>query len=82
MTYCAVLRASPIYWICLRSYAPGTSHSRPSLRFFRDSLTQKGAAWELSEFVRVDNLADRRYVGSVIVGDTNGRYYGPAPSRI
>ncbi|SEJ19717.1 TonB-dependent receptor family protein [Frateuria terrea] len=31
--------------------------------------------------VRVDNLFDRRTVGSVIVNDGNGRYYEPAPGR-
>ncbi len=31
--------------------------------------------------VRVDNLFDRRYAGSVIVGERNGRYYEPAPGR-
>ncbi|MEI7036729.1 TonB-dependent receptor family protein [Fulvimonas yonginensis] len=30
---------------------------------------------------RVDNLFDRRIVGSVIVNDGNGRYYEPAPGR-
>ncbi|RZI58424.1 MAG: TonB-dependent receptor [Rubrivivax sp.] len=30
---------------------------------------------------RVDNAADRRYVGSVIVDDGNGRFYEPAPGR-
>ena len=35
----------------------------------------------LSAFLRVNNLADRDYVGSVIVGDTNGRYFEPAPGR-
>jgi iron complex outermembrane receptor protein len=37
------------------------------------------ASWR--EFVRVNNLFDRNYVGSVIVGDTNGRYFEPAPGR-
>ncbi len=32
-------------------------------------------------FVRVNNLFDRQYVGSVIVGDGNGRYYESAPGR-
>ena len=32
-------------------------------------------------FVRVDNIADRRYVGSVIVNEGNGRYFEPAPGR-
>ena len=31
--------------------------------------------------VRIDNLFDRRYAGSVIVGDRNGRYYEPAAGR-
>ena len=30
---------------------------------------------------RVDNVFDRRIVGSVIVNDGNGRYYEPAPGR-
>jgi iron complex outermembrane receptor protein len=33
----------------------------------------------LSAFVRLNNLLDRRYVGSVIVGDGNGRFFEPAP---
>ncbi len=32
-------------------------------------------------FVRVDNLLDRHYVGSVIVNDGNRRYYEPGPER-
>ena len=39
----------------------------------------QGARMLLS--ARVDNLADRRYIGSVIVNDGNGRYYEPAPGR-
>jgi iron complex outermembrane receptor protein len=31
--------------------------------------------------VRIDNLLDRRTIGSVIVNDGNGRYYEPAPGR-
>ncbi|WP_241672990.1 TonB-dependent receptor family protein [Lacisediminimonas profundi] len=32
-------------------------------------------------FARIDNLLDRRYAGSVIVNDGNGRFYEPAPGR-
>jgi len=32
-------------------------------------------------FARVDNLANRRYVGSVIVNEANGRFFEPAPMR-
>lgn len=38
-------------------------------------------AWQWSEFVRVDNLADRRYAGSVIVNEGNGRYFESAQGR-
>lgn len=38
-------------------------------------------AWELNAYARVDNLFDRHYAGSVIVNESNGRYYEPAPRR-
>ena len=37
--------------------------------------------WKLSEFVRVDNVTDHRYIGSVIVAEARGRYFEPAPGR-
>jgi iron complex outermembrane receptor protein len=37
--------------------------------------------WQFEEFVRVDNLTDRNYVGSVIVNESNTRYFEPAPGR-
>lgn len=37
--------------------------------------------WTLDVFGRVDNLFDRQYVGSVIVNESNKRYYEPAPGR-
>ncbi|MDF7658022.1 TonB-dependent receptor PqqU [Erwiniaceae bacterium L1_54_6] len=37
--------------------------------------------WTLDAFTRVDNLFDRNYIGSVIVNESNGRYYEPAPGR-
>jgi len=44
-------------------------------------FTQQLAGWQFEEFVRVDNLADREYVGSVIVNESNARYFEPAPDR-
>jgi iron complex outermembrane receptor protein len=38
-------------------------------------------AWELSSFARVDNLFDRRTIGSVIVNEGNSRFFEPAPGR-
>jgi len=37
--------------------------------------------WTLRAFARVDNLFDRKYVGSVIVNDGNGRFFESAPGR-
>jgi len=47
----------------------------------RAGLQQRGKGWRLSEFLRIDNVTDRNYVGSVIVADSNGRYYEPSPGR-
>lgn len=38
-----------------------------------------GVRW--NAWARVDNLLDRRYAGSVIVNEGNGRYYEPASGR-
>ena len=37
--------------------------------------------WELNAFARIDNLFDRRSIGSVIVNEGNARYFEPAPGR-
>ncbi len=37
--------------------------------------------WDLGALLRVDNLAGRRYAGSVIVNDGNSRFFEPAPGR-
>jgi len=37
--------------------------------------------WTVTGFARVDNLFDRRYAGSVIINETNGRFFEPAPGR-
>jgi iron complex outermembrane recepter protein len=42
---------------------------------------QRSGRWLLNQFLRVDNLGDKRYIGSVVVGDANGRFYEPAPTR-
>jgi iron complex outermembrane recepter protein len=35
----------------------------------------------LRGFVRVNNIFDRQYVSSVIINESNGRYFEPAPGR-
>jgi iron complex outermembrane receptor protein len=37
--------------------------------------------WRFDALARIDNLADKHVVGSVIVNESNGRYYEPAPGR-
>ncbi len=37
--------------------------------------------WEVNAFARIDNLFDRRTIGSVIVNEGNARYFEPAPGR-
>lgn len=44
-------------------------------------LEQLVGRWRLREFARVNNLFGKEYIGAVIVGDANGRYYAPAPTR-
>jgi len=47
----------------------------------RAGFEQETRHWRFSEFARLDNLADRAYVGSVIVNETNSRFFEPAPGR-
>lgn len=56
--------------------APG--YAIANLRF---ALDRDYGALSVGTFLRIDNLFDRQYVGSVIVGDSNGRYYESAPGR-
>lgn len=37
--------------------------------------------WTFRQFLRIDNLSDRRHAGSVIVNDGNGRFFEPGPGR-
>ena len=56
--------------------APGSSVVN-----LRVALAQKVGRWSLREFLRVDNVGDRGYVGSVIVNEGNSRFFEPAPGR-
>jgi iron complex outermembrane receptor protein len=47
----------------------------------RASLKQPLGHWTVREFVRVDNVTNRRYAGSVIVNEGNSRFFEPAPGR-
>jgi iron complex outermembrane receptor protein len=56
--------------------APG--HARIDLGLSRSVAFEAG---ELDVSLRIDNALNRALVGSVIVGDTNGRWFEPAPPR-
>ena len=47
----------------------------------RAGLAQTVGDWHFSQLLRIDNVADRRYAGSVIVNEANQRYFEPAPPR-
>ncbi|WP_212631264.1 TonB-dependent receptor [Pseudomonas sp. KB-10] len=60
-----------------------TAKAAPSYALFnwQARFEQKVGAMTVNQVLRIDNLLDREYVGSVIVGDGNGRYYEPGPER-
>ena len=47
----------------------------------RAVLRQTVSHWTFSEFLRVDNLFDRNYVGSLIVNQSSRQFYESAPGR-
>lgn len=48
---------------------------------WRAGFEQSSGGWRFKEFVRVENLTDKAYVGGVLVNDGNQRYFAPAPGR-
>lgn len=48
---------------------------------WRAAYTHTVGNWEVEPFARIDNLGDRKYIGSLIVNDARDRYYEPAPDR-
>jgi iron complex outermembrane receptor protein len=47
----------------------------------RAGFKQNFSNWRISEFLRVDNIFDKEYVGSIRVADLNENYFEPAPTR-
>ncbi|PIA69955.1 TonB-dependent receptor family protein [Pseudomonas sediminis] len=60
-----------------------TAKTAPSYALFNWQVRfeQQAGAMTFNQVLRIDNLLDREYIGSVIVGDSNGRYYEPGPER-
>jgi len=48
---------------------------------WRGGFNQQLSNWRFSEFVRVENITDKKYVGSIRVADGNERFYEVAPER-
>jgi iron complex outermembrane receptor protein len=47
----------------------------------RAGFEKRVGDWTVNAFARIDNLADVRYAGSVIVNEANGRFFETAPGR-
>ena len=47
----------------------------------RVGLSQEVGGWRFTELLRIDNVGDRAYAGSVIVNEANRRYFEPALPR-
>ncbi|MGV8897985.1 MAG: TonB-dependent receptor family protein [Burkholderiaceae bacterium] len=66
-------------------YVEDTNNETPApgyaLANLRLGAQQHSGGWRLQQFVRINNLLDRNYIGSVIVGDNSKRFYEPAPGR-
>ncbi|MBS1139381.1 MAG: TonB-dependent receptor:TonB box, N-terminal [Proteobacteria bacterium] len=60
----------------LQKAAPGYAIAN-----LRVGIDRKYGPLSLRGFLRFDNIFDRQYVGSVIVGDSNSRFYESAPGR-
>lgn len=59
------------------------SESASSYTIFnvRAGFTQNLGNWRFSEYLRVENMFDKEYIGSVRINDTNDRFYEPAADR-
>ncbi|QID17476.1 TonB-dependent receptor [Nitrogeniibacter mangrovi] len=58
-----------------------TDKPAPGYALFNLRVTaeQKSGDWTLGQMLRVDNLGDRKHIGSVVVGDAFKNYYEPGP---
>jgi iron complex outermembrane receptor protein len=72
------LASSKVYAEDANSEIPAPGYAVVNARF---NAKQKLGAWRFKEFVRLNNLMDRKYVGSLIIGDANKRFYEAVPGR-
>ena len=46
-----------------------------------NAVRLQAGGWKMLGTLRLDNLFDKKYAGSVIVNEGNGRYFEPAAGR-
>jgi iron complex outermembrane recepter protein len=83
-------RAPGDFWVTIEAVGRGQIYANDldtqaaggyGLANLRVGTEQQGAAWHFTESLRMDNLTNRSYVGSVIVNESNSRYFEPEPGR-
>ena len=47
----------------------------------RAAIEQRAGPWRFTQYARIENVSDRRFAGSVIVNEANGRFYEPGAGR-
>ncbi|HAG75133.1 MAG TPA: TonB-dependent receptor [Thauera sp.] len=72
------LYRSKVYVNDLNDDPPAPGYTLFNLRL---SAEQEHGPWTLAQLLRIDNVFDRKHVGSVIVGESFRRYYEPGPER-
>lgn len=57
--------------------------SAPSYTIFnlRAGFEQNTNHWQFKEYLRIENMFDKEYIGSVRIGDSNNRFFEPAADR-
>jgi iron complex outermembrane receptor protein len=72
------IRHSGKIWVNDQNAESAGAHTIANLRA---GLQQRGKGWKVTEFVRIDNVGNKGYIGSVIVAQAGGQFYEPAPGR-
>jgi len=92
-TVFAELKWQPREWVSTaleglyrsKVYVEDSNNEKPAPAYsvfnWRARFEQQVEHWTFHQTLRLDNLLDRQYVGSVIVGDGNLRFYEAAPGR-
>jgi iron complex outermembrane receptor protein len=89
--------AAEVAWLPARGWRAGAEVRRSGKVYVNDANNEAAPSfttlavhagyvfdlrgWSHSATARIDNLLDRRYAGSVIVNEGNGRFFEAAPGR-